>query len=255
MESGQAGTQSRARSNNSAGLRFDTRDDALNFARQFAQDGLRRYIKGGLSIAEAYVQNYVQFHVEVSAVAQANKFNVILRRDPFRSIEVNRPAHSERVKILDSEMVSRPNANKALVFIRTYERKSGVESWIPSLADIQILNESENFGVDVSTPSLNFKFEVIDGFPYWEVDALRVLPACQKRSIADSLIERVSKVIQDAVGGKSDGARNLAFEAQATDFFTGFVVDFVDKFVVARIAESEAKRFKINNFCVCLADQ
>ena len=126
---------------NSSGLRFNSRDDAVNFARSLAQDGVRRSIEGMPPIAEAYLQNHVEFEFVYRPVGNSNKFKAVLRRDPTRVTWSNPP--SAIVQKIDSEHVAGADAYNSLVFIRTCEGENGIETWIPSLANIQCLQEIE----------------------------------------------------------------------------------------------------------------
>ncbi|HBS36698.1 MAG TPA: hypothetical protein DEA50_16725 [Parvularcula sp.] len=201
--------------------------------------------RGGLAIPEEYAKGHLEIVVEVTTLADANKFNLVLRCDPSRRPQRDAPAYQGRIPVRNADFVPRAKADDTSVFIRARQREDGVESWIPCLAYVQRLNECDQIGMDIAAPPFDFRFEVIGGFANWEVDSLRVLPAALKRGIAQRLVKRMLQVVEEVVSDELDSRRYWLSESQAYNFFACFVVEFFDKFVTARVDEIGSKLFKL----------
>lgn len=243
-------------SQNPGRLCFQSTNDALYFARRFAENGLRQSIKGGLSLSEAYAKGDVEVLLEVTTLADSQKFNLVLRSYPASGFDRDPTRYLGRVPVLDGDFISGAHADDALVFIRTRQSEDGVEARVPHFAHIQRLNECHQIGMDISAPPFDFAFEVMDGFPNWKVDAsFRVLEPAMKRAVADRLIQCVLKVVNDAVSSESDRGRYWLSQTQTDDFFAALVIDFFDELVSVRIDDRLAQDFKISYPRICLTNK
>jgi len=248
-EAGQAGDDLGAR--NTAGLRFETKDDAVDYARRIAQDAVRRSIKRSLTIAEAYLQNCVEFEFVFRSVSDSQNFKAIMRRDPARPVLDLLGAH-KRIEVLKGDIVSDPYAYNSLVLVRACKRENGVESWVPSLANIQRCYEFDYVGVNLLEAPFYLALEIVGGFSNREMYPFYVLGSGEQRRVAGSVIEGISQVVDDPIGEKANVDRDSFPQLEADDFFARVVIDDLDAFVRVRHTPDPSALCELVDFSVRL---
>ena len=71
------------RCNDAARLRFDTQDDALNFARKSVEDGRRWVRERSFSCSKDYLNNRSCINISGHTLPESNKFKFVAQIIPF----------------------------------------------------------------------------------------------------------------------------------------------------------------------------
>jgi hypothetical protein len=121
---------------NAGRLRFDTQDDALNFARQCAEDGRRWARERGFSVEKDYLKNRNCIDLTLHSRSRPHKLKLIMEFVP--SVENTRP----QIGMGDKGVAGGPklqpgvvqrHADNALVFVGASDTAQRVEQIVPSM--------------------------------------------------------------------------------------------------------------------------
>ena len=163
-------------------LRFDTQDDALNFARQIVEDGRRRSSERGFSLADDYLKgrNHIHCPLYWAALRHSHDFHFIAKFAPVAAAGhlKSRPRLETWLRGEDRFCGVERDPQNALVFVRSRQAAEGVQLSIPvpSIVGLEGFYEGHEVGVDVLQAVFDLVFK-LDGAP-----GKREVESCQRRS-------------------------------------------------------------------------
>ncbi len=241
-------------------LRFDTQDDALDFARQSVEHGRRWVRQRGFSCTKDYLKNRARIDISGCSLPEARKFKLVVQFVPF--VDANRKSAFPRCDgpgLLASynlrPAAAQRYAQNTLVFVWTGEGAKRIEQVVPSIVRLECPDKDYKFGVNILATCRNFIIKIFKRLTKGEVDPLRIWSTQQHGTIADCLIERVSKVVYYARGRDSHLGRNAMMETKLDDLLSGIRITVVDDVISAVLDKSIAGRFEINDACFCPIDE
>lgn len=248
-----------ARGEDATRLRFDTQDDALDFARKCAEDGRRWARERGFSCANDYLNGRARIDISCRAPSKAHEFKLVAQvippvvADPYAF-----RTYMERPRLpggVDNHSVTIERyAGDLLVFVRSGKGADAIEQCIPSIVRVEIANEPRQIRVNALAAPLNFVIKVLGCFSEWEVDPTSVAPSKQNSRFYKRLIERVSEIVHSVVDMNSQTGRKTVTEAELDYLLASIRVRVADDVISAALNEGGAKRFELIDACFCPVD-
>jgi len=240
--------------NDSTGLRFETHDDALRFARHVAEDGRRRARQWGLSFVEDYLNNRAKICIVFRADWNSQKVQFIAEFIPVASAQeawagnVNRLG---RINVDAISVVTQGDADQACMLCLSSKSQEPVEACIPSVMRIKCTNEPDEFEVCVSQPTLDFAVQVYGCGAKGEVNALCIRASRQNDSIAGCLVEDVFDVCDYVACQYSQPWRDSLLEPVAKHLLSCLIVHAADNRVRASLQEGGCPMLEVVDAFFC----
>lgn len=243
---GQADVLGGAFAQNAGDLRFDTENDALNYAKELVQRGNQWAVAQGMvPPGQDYLEakNEIILDVKFTSGRQPRNFKLITKVIPLVNEKIQ-PPPSEGDCFAERGGIFQRSAHNSLMSVSSKTRECP-QNRIASIVRLERETEGYEGRVYVRALPFDLPFEVIWIFSEGEIDALGVGSPQEDCGIAKRLIERGSKFF-DYVGGKGADSRGKSvLELDFNNLLSGLRIEVSDKFVVARLANRLAQRFQI----------
>lgn len=236
------------RSCNSDGLRFDTQDDALNFARKTAEDGWRWARERGFSHIEDYAKGESEIELHFTAGAEASEFKFVAVIMPYEMAERDRRNQVEsagrEVWLARSGALNR-NSNDTLVLIGASKAGKRIEFLVPSVMRFECEDVRDEIGVHSFTMALDHLRKVGGRFADWKINVFSIWPPEANRTVANRLVQRMPEIVNDMMGMEVKLSGNLLAKAEADYLLAGLRILVLDDVIFTFIDKRIASRFEV----------
>lgn len=210
-------------------LRFDTQEDALNFARQIVEDGNRWLSNKQLDFAELYIQEKVELVVKLGAFGlNRRKCDLIFAsvRDGLR-VRDTRVKSGVPIRSTDADS----DRNELNVLISDTYLVESPEKVIPSLVRLECAKEREDVLWNVLGPPWRASFPFGQASTNREGGVFEPSITRSERNAVGSVIQRGPKIV-DGIGGNVGEEFRQRHELEPMKLFVGNIRIWLDKYVV-----------------------
>ncbi len=145
----------------SAGLCFDSGDDALDHACKCVEDGNRWLAAHNLDIAHRYEEGDLDIVLNVHTRLDAHELHLVFRAIPPRHADAPGTADLKTINVRVAHRHG--DGLKDLMFIGVTQLVQGPEQIIPSLVWLERPQQRQDFVRNVLAPALDHVFEVRSG--------------------------------------------------------------------------------------------
>ena len=237
----QAGVRLGGRCNDTLGLRFQTKNDALRFANDVAERGRRWAVERGLSFAKDHLNGVVDIHAKVTTRANSRVLKFIFKAAPLVYPKSNWPT-DKKVFITDQHSVLSPKGKPKYARVFVADNLTGqTNNFIAPVIRLACSYKIDDIGADMLTSTFDCIFKVVGILAERKVHALSIFaPDCDRR-VTDSLVKGVSSVRKDTGGFCPQNRCGALREAETDDLVAGMVVVVADDFIVAGAREGVAE--------------
>ena len=242
---GQAGANSGTAREDAGRLRFDTQNDAFNFADILVEDGKRWLTTNNIHIANDYLKGNIELHVKLASRWESRKFKLVAQVAHFTNAEGRRSLHMKAVSVHDHAVRQGGNVYAALVFPRSCNAADCPQEAIASHVWLKPFRKGSKLNRDVSAMPLHLSGEAVFVLGKREVDAANVVHAKRGASIAKSLVQSVPQVGKRATKDSPGLPWQTGVEPDFADILAGLKIELFENSVVASLDEARGQRFKI----------
>lgn len=241
------------RSCNSDSLRFDTQDDALNFARKAAEDGWRWARERGFSLVNDYLQGNSEIDLHFATNTDAGKFEFVAAVIPYVVAERDRgdqvETASTKVRGEEFSEIAERYTNDALVFVGAGQAKEAVEFLVPSKSVVRFeaKDKGDEVGMDILATISGLIPEITGRATDWKVNTFGIWATESDCAIADGLIQRMSEFVDDSVCVEPEVSGDSLLETKANDFLSGLRILAFDDAIMTFSEERITCRFELTD--------
>jgi hypothetical protein len=244
----QASALGRSLSDETVGLRFNGHDDALRFAREFAERGKEwAKLEGVRSSTEEYLEGKAEISVNLDLAigGKSRHFKFVVKLGPPVDDEGQWTLRGDD-GLHEATLVFERHAEQVSVFL---DRKSShsPERPIPVVVRLEVSAKVDDLRVEVAASSLDFPVKVFGVLANGEVKFVGAPGLENFARAANSLVQGVPEIVDDARRQDADLGRQASFESQLDDLVAGLRIAVCDEIIVATLDEGLADRFKIRN--------
>lgn len=242
----QAGICSGVAGFDSGSLRFETIDDARNFADHIREIGRDFLTANNINCAKDYIEGKAEICVEWSAGRQSGelkfvaKIDSVMKEDLFKR-EID---HSGFVWLDAQPAKTRRYRDDSLVFF-CGQSGQGPEKAVPSVVRVERREKRQKFAMDVAAFIGQLGGKLRLGSSKREIDPLRIRSPGHNSRVANGLIKRMSQVVYCVGNMLSCDWRQALHGAPAEDLLSRIRVCFFEDFVTASILEGGNRSLKI----------
>jgi hypothetical protein len=240
---------------NSVGLRFDTADDAFDFANKIAQDGHCVARERGFSCAKDYVNDRCEIYIKVAVRGDARNYKLIAKVVPLdgtkhcNTIDVNvlGPYHKA--------IIFNRYSDDALMFAGACQVAHGVQDIIPSIIWLERDGEIDEIWMHRLAVFPDHVGHVDGAFGKGKVNSFAVGSSKGNCHISECLIEAVPQI------GQGSMCKNPKFwgqplpESHLNDLISGVGISVANDVVSATLDEVSASRFEVIGACFSVCDE
>lgn len=227
-------------------LRFNSVDDAFNFARVSVEQGRDWLALHNISFANNYMKGDIELHLYVASRAHSCKFKLVSVIVPFVDSECDRTRDVQPVGVKIKRIGIGTQADDALMYSGG---KSGQRPKKTVTAKVRFegCDECAEFGSKLLAMVLNFGCEIVFVDPEREINATAICDSEKGGAVASGLIQRVAKIVNDPREQHHQFAGDPFIESELYDLLFGMRIDLFDRGVDVAFNESVACRFDLEN--------
>jgi len=235
---------------NAGRLRFDTQDDALNYAKELVKRGNEWAIAQGVRTPrEDYLeaQCEIVLQVQFASGRKPRDFKLVMQVVPFVDDDLQGSGSLDNC-LPEGGGILVSSSNAGLVS-GTCEAAHRPQNPVAVRSIVRLKSKAivDEALVDVDALPFYFIFEVFRVSSEREVDSLCIFPSERNGRFTKGLVKREPQFLQDAGREVADFRRESVLEAQFNDLLSGLWVGMGDNFVFARLADCLHQRFKLGN--------
>jgi hypothetical protein len=233
---------------NAGGLRFNTKDDAFDYAAQIVKRGHQwAKAQGVRTPREDYLESQCEIVLQMQFVggAKPRDFYLVVQVVPLIDYDLGAAdPFNDRFGKGGSILKSGPND---CLMRRRGHFGHRPQNAVAVLSKVWLKpnTEVDESLVDPDKFLFDYYLEVLRILSEGEVDILCIFPAERDSALTEGLIERRPQVLHDVGSQSPDFWREFMLESDLDDLFSGLWIGMSDNFVFARRADCVADRFKL----------
>ena len=232
---------------NSEGFRFETQEDAFNFARESAQHGWRLAREWGFSCSEHYMKDRSEICVVLNVPPHPRNLDFIPTVVPFsgshhESIIPATDFDEQRLcEIKGESTMSACHGNHPLMFCGAGHLREFVKEVVPSKVWLELEREVDEPLVNILTMPLHLIFKAAEGSRERKIQTFRVWPPEPNSGVSETLIQCMTQIGNDVMCSEPQFIGDVLLETHLNNFLSGlslYVLDdvpraFFDPYVTA----------------------
>jgi len=225
-------------------LRFDSHDDALNFANKSVEDSRRLLARNKLTLRERYLKGSLELVLEFRLSGEPRDYVFVFRAIPLHNDGAGTALDNHFFGIDVGNV--KGDAKDDLMLVNAGQLTESVQSIIPSQVGLKCFYERPNLARDGWAAFLlgnwrEFRFKANK----WKVKTIKVVSAKTGRSSANRLIEGVPEIIDSVRKDRAKAAGYLLCEYPFVDYLAALRVNLLDWGASATSEKGFASRIKI----------
>jgi hypothetical protein len=237
-----------ANQSDSSGLRFNSAQDALDFATNRVKEVQRRVLTNRLGFAERYNRGDFEICLCAAVGPNSEQYDLIFSGIPLAYDEaaasnvacedVGAPEHG----YAGGNWNEWPHKPVLVDVVQLVEDPNKV---IPSLMRLERHKERDNFirNIFASSPTYDVRAEFVGTIGNWEVSVLGANRAGSDGTSVPGLVQGVSEVRNGVLGDVSNSPGDWFVKPEFKNFISGLTIYFVNKSV--RVCLQEGSNFQI----------
>jgi hypothetical protein len=237
-------TESGSQEADAPGLRFDSHDDALNFADKLVKDSKHWLSVHKLDIVNRYQKHDLNVHVEFTSTNIAGKCHLVFGSVPIRHMKRGVPRSGHRCEA--HALANYGHRTDGSVFIGITELVESPDEVIPSFVRLEPANEVadffRNFFKETVNSLIEFRLTVANG------------KVCKLPSKSEhGLIESGAEIVDNVASVPSDAEWHGLNELELVDLMNAVRVR-LDNFGVSVLIEGVYLPLQFNKVILCPSD-
>lgn len=233
------------------GLRFDSHDDALNFAAKQVEDSKRWQAAHELNIAKHYASGNLELCLKCAARFHAGQFHLVFSAIPYESHDFKTAAAKLSVFKNDLAGLDR-NGNNDRVFVGITEFVQCPEKIVPSFVWLESANEILDFYRDFFTASVDL---LVQAGTLISEGKSRVVSFSSSgdSSRVTRMIERGSQAVDCVKDSEGESLWHRLNKLDLVNFLGGIRICLDDRGARVRVDELSNLPFEISDLTLCLS--